>query len=258
MYYIERSNGFMSKAAETLIQLLYPMSTYCVCCGKYIDSSRSYCICDHCIKHITWGHIYIDLEKEASCLGRRQVLDSARACMKYGLYERRLIFDLKYDGLTYISRVIASIMYDRIMSDIEAARELKNSDYIIPVPLHREKERLRGFNQAEKISLHLAKRLGIKELPDALVRQKYTAAQRSIEGQERYFNLEGAFIVNPKHKERLKGKAVILIDDVYTTGATAYRCGTVLKEAGVKRMDFMSLATSNDFAYGFSPLKKSV
>lgn len=256
MYYFKKEESIIARIAETLLQLIFPMATYCLCCGKYINGSRSYCICDHCIRRITWGHVEIDLEEEARHIGRPPSLDSARACMKYGLYERRLIFDLKYDGLTYVSRAIANIMHDRIITDQRAAVQLAEADYIVPVPVHKEKARIRGFNQAEKMSRHLARRLHRKHLPDALIRRKQTAAQRSITGQERYANMEGAFEVSPGRFRQLQGSTVILIDDVYTSGATAHACAAALKKAGAEKVHFLGLATGNDFAEGFFGLEK--
>lgn len=256
MYYIENSDSLPAKTTETLLQWIFPMETYCLCCGKYINSSRSYCICDHCIKHITWGHIEIDLLEEAKHLGRLSSLDSARACIKYGLYERRLIFDLKYDGLTYVSRAIAEIMHDRIITDPQASAQMSKADFIVPVPMYKEKEKQRGFNQAEKMARHLSRRLRIKEFPDALIRTKATAAQRSITGKERYTNLEGAFSTNPLYADKIISKTIILVDDVYTSGATAHHCAAALKEAGASQVHFLSLATGNEFADGFFGLEK--
>lgn len=256
MYYFETGESLSGRIGETVLQAVFPMATYCLCCGKYINGSRSYCICDHCIQRITWGHIEINLEEESQALSRPSALDSARACMKYGLYERRLIFDLKYDGLTYVSRAIAGIMHDRIITDPAAAAQLAESDYIVPVPMYKEKEKQRGFNQAAKMAGHLARRLHRKHLPGALIRQKQTAAQRSITGRERYSNMEGAFAVSPGYEEKIKGSIIILLDDVYTSGATAHTCAAVLKAAGASKVHFIGLATGNDFADGYFGLEK--
>lgn len=352
MKYIDQGQGLAARAAEGMLQLLFPLSTYCICCGKPVDASRSYSICDHCIHHIMWGNIHINLEAESRRLGRPARLDSAVACMKYGLYERRLIFDLKYDGRTYVARAIGHIMADRLAAEglaapssgatagrpgmsvqgrplssaaagrpsmsfqgrppssaaagrpgaacrthllggpasisygagcekcplpgismdsvggfgtggkpgtsgggFEAAGQPGTSDggfdYIVPVPVHRDKEKARGFNQAEKMARHLGRRIGVPVLPRAIIRNRMTAAQRSLSAEDRYFNLEGAFSLNPKDAVKIRGSRILLLDDVYTTGATAHRCGDVLKEAGAARVDFIALATSNDFAYGF-------
>lgn len=245
MNYLHNRNNILARVAEAALQLVFPLSTYCLCCGKPVDSTRSYSICDHCIHRIRWGNIVIDLEAESRRLGRASHLDSAAACMKYGLYERRLIFDLKYDGRTYVARAIGNIMADRL------AAHGGGFDYIVPVPVHRDRERARGFNQAEKMARHLSGRIGVPVLPRAVIRHKNTTAQRSLSAEDRYFNLEGAFSLNPGDAERIKGSRILLLDDVYTTGATAHRCGAVLKEGGAARVDFIALATGNDFAYGY-------
>ena len=264
MNYISNINNAPERVAEAVLQWVFPLSTYCLCCGKPVDNTRSYSICDQCIHHITWGNIHIDLESESRRLGRPCHLDSAVACVKYGLYERRLIFDLKYDGRTYVARAIAHIMADRLAAsselpgpcgNISHASELPGPcggfDYIVPVPVHRDRERARGFNQAEKMARHLSGRIGVPVLPRAVIRHKNTTAQRSLSAEDRYFNLEGAFSLNPGDAERIKGSRILLLDDVYTTGATAHRCGAVLKEGGAARVDFIALATGNDFAYGY-------
>ena len=249
MDYISEKRNIFSQAAELLLQMFFPLSTYCLCCGKPVDSTRSYSICDHCIRHITWGNICIDLEAESRHLGRQARLDSAVACVRYGLYERRLIFDLKYDGRTYVARALGHIMADRLAAGDK--EDAGGFDYIVPVPVHRDKERARGFNQAEKMARHLSRRIGVPVLPRAIIRSRNTAAQRSLSAEDRYFNLEGAFSINDRERSRIAGSRILLLDDVYTTGATAHQCGGVLKDAGAARVDFIAFATGNDFASGF-------
>ena len=288
MEYFPGKQGLMRKGAELILQWTFPLSTYCLCCGKAVDDTRSYSICDHCIRHIKWGNIHIDLKSESRHLGRPPHLDSALACVKYGLYERRLIFDLKYDGRTYVARAIGQIMADRLAAEGyaeiagqgaplpsddpnysyhrsaysccsgnqqsyngESCHHGSGFDYIVPVPVHRDREKARGFNQAEKIARHLSGRVGVPVLPRAIVRDRRTAAQRSLSSEDRYFNMEGAFSMNSADAERIKGRRILLLDDVYTTGATAHHCGEVLKNAGAGRVDFIAFATGNDFAYGF-------
>ena len=259
MKYFAEENKMTTRVAEAVVQWIFPFSTYCLCCGKPVDGTRSYSICDHCIHHITWGNVRIDLEAESRRLSRPSFLDSAVACVKYGLYERRLIFDLKYDGKTYVARAIADIMADRLTygipcgpaSGISDGSAGGGFDYIVPVPVHRDRERARGFNQAEKIARHLAVRIGVPVLPRAVRRNRKTAPQRSLSAEDRYINLDGAFSVNTADFGRISDSRILLLDDVYTTGATAHQCGRVLKEAGALRVDFIAFATGNDFAHGF-------
>ena len=119
------------------------------------------------------------------------------------------------------------------------------------MPVHRDRERARGFNQAEKIARHLAGRIGVPVLPRAVRRNRKTAPQRSLSAEDRYINLDGAFSVNTADFGRISDSRILLLDDVYTTGATAHQCGRVLKEAGALRVDFIAFATGNDFAHGF-------
>ena len=169
---------FVKKAGTTALQLLYPMATYCVCCGNLIDQSRSYCLCDHCIRRIEWGWLTIDLAAQEAETGRTSDLDSAVACISYGLYGRRLIFDLKYNKHTYTARVIADILADRICSDPDT-RHLLRTDFIVPVPLHAKRLAQRGFNQTAKIGKHLERRLRESRIEDLTEKKSLeTAAER--------------------------------------------------------------------------------
>ena len=180
-------------------------------------------------------------------------VDSIRACMKYGLYERRLIFELKYNGHTYMARILGRMLADRLSGDQDPqTRQLiEDADFIIPVPMYRRKEKERGFNQAAKMAEYLGAFLGIPVMKDGLVRRESTAAQRSIEGRDRLSNLEGAFAPGKRLAEKIAGRNVILLDDIFTTGATVIQCGRVLKEAGAVRVDVVTVAAGNDFAEGF-------
>ena len=256
-YLLKKGPLWLHRLASAAVEFFFPWGTYCICCGNFIDNRRSYCICDHCIRHITWGNVEILPEtlKQNQFTGpeaeRLQEeggipLDSVRACMKYGLYERRIIFELKYNRNTYVARICGKILADRLLGDSGAA-ELLDADFIIPVPVHRKKERQRGFNQAGKIARYLGGHTGIPVMYDGLVRRESTAAQRSVEGRDRLSNLADAFFC----RENMEGKRVILLDDIFTTGATVLQCGRALKEAGAARVDVLVLATGNDFAEGF-------
>ena len=280
MNYISNINNTPARVAEAVLQWAFPLSTYCLCCGKPVDNARSYSICDHCIHHITWGNIHIDLEAESRRLGRPCHLDSAVACVKYGLYERRLIFDLKYDGRTYVARAIAHIMADRLAAEgltapafsagyrdtgshdggaaaSPASPRLPDAsglpglcggfDYIVPVPVHRDREKARGFNQAEKIARHLGRRIGVPVLPRAIIRERNTAAQRSLSSEERYFNMEGAFSLNPSAAHNIKESRILLLDDIYTTGSTMDAAASVLKEAGCEHIYFICVSIGRGF-----------
>lgn len=273
----------IDKAAECV----YPTATYCLVCGNFIDETRSFCLCDHCIRRIDWGFIELDLAAQSQQQKRRLYIDSGRACFGYGLYSRRVVFDLKYNGHSYVARVCGRIMAGRVGAD-PAAAGLLACDIVTGVPVNARKMRERGFNQAEKIAKFFCAETGLRHLPDLLVRGRATEAQRSLSPEERYINLQDAFRLNEKkldrtgmkavrtelgtaHIEKLNDRAeirteqierktdraeglplaglrILLIDDIYTTGATANHCARVLKEAGAAEVHVLVLATGSDFA----------
>jgi competence protein ComFC len=111
---------------------------------------------------------------------------------------------------------------------------------VVPVPLHPAKEKSRGFNQAVLLAKALARRKEIPLLKGRLVKIRPTAAQTSLRAGERETNLRGAFGV--RKAAGLKGKIVLLVDDVYTTGSTIRECSLALKRAGVKEVRAVTIA----------------
>lgn len=131
-------------------------------------------------------------------------------------------------------------------------------DLVVPVPLHRSRCNERGYNQAELLARRLARKLGVPVWPQALVRTRKTTAQKYLGGRERQRNLESVFALGPqaggvsfwkkflriRWAERgrsLEGKAILLVDDIYTTGGTAEACTRVLLRAGAKAVSLVNI-----------------
>jgi len=113
-------------------------------------------------------------------------------------------------------------------------------DLIVPVPLHHRKKRERGFNQSELLGRRLSRLTGIAFSRRKLIRCRYTRTQTRLNPKERKMNVRGAFRVSDgKYFGR---KKLLLIDDVYTTGATVNECSLTLKKAGASRVDILTLA----------------
>jgi ComF family protein len=131
------------------------------------------------------------------------------------------------------------------------AEEVKNEprfqpiDIIIPVPISKGNLKQRGFNQTEVMAEQISKELKIKTDPLILQRIKETPSQRELSRQEREINLLYAFVV--KEPDKISGKNVLLIDDVFTTGSTSRECTRVLLEAGVNRVNVITWATGKGF-----------
>lgn len=238
------------------MELLYPSSLYCLCCGKYTDGSRSYSLCDHCISRMDFAMREFVLPAAGEAAGAQRDEDGRAAAaagqtgglglsaMGYGLYERQLIFALKYSGKTYVARHIAAILFDCLKKRLAESGDCPwlRADVIVPVPLHAEKQRLRGFNQAERIAFHLSRQTGIPLADGVLLRVRNTRPQRALSAEERKNNMEGAFALSAQRTAAVKGKRVLLIDDIFTTGATAAACAEALRKGGAARVDFLALA----------------
>lgn len=166
----------------------------------------------------------------------------------FGVYEgtlRSLIHLLKYEQVPTVARSLGNLL-------ASAAAELENlpsSITVVAVPLHRAKERDRGFNQSILLAQHTVRKLR-RLRPDlqvhaalrALGRQRGTESQSRLTPHQRRKNLRGAFYVSDA--EQVLGKTVLLLDDIYTTGATARECTRTLLQAGATSVSIATLARS--------------
>jgi ComF family protein len=111
---------------------------------------------------------------------------------------------------------------------------------VMPVPLHRSRKRERGFNQAEELCRHFCRKVGLPLWKKRIRRIRPTLIQAGLSRRGRRLNVRGAFLVN--QPEIIRGKKILLLDDVFTTGATLNECGRILKEAGATRVSVLTLA----------------
>jgi len=132
---------------------------------------------------------------------------------------------------------IAHIAYDHFKKDETLWWEV---DAIIPVPLHPKRERARGYNHAQIIANKLSKLAGIDMLDKQLVKVKNVPPQMSLAVADRFKSVKGAFVVG--NEEGIKGKVLLLVDDVYTTGATVCECTSILMGAGARDVKALTVA----------------
>ena len=117
--------------------------------------------------------------------------------------------------------------------------KLRGFDCYVPVPLHKKKQNMRGFNQAIILANALSEIVGIASV-NSLLRIKNTLPQSGLDSLERRENIKDAFIVDDSLKGSVEGKYILLVDDIYTTGSTMNECAKTLKAAGAKRVRFFS------------------
>ena len=174
------------------------------------------------------------------CLEKPRPFGKARAL---GLYDRGLlaaIYCLKYKGRTELALPLGRLL----LEDFRKHFGKEGIDLVVPVPLHPARMRKRGFNQSFQLIRHWPKWLGAEgtmEISDrVLIRTRETPSQTGLDRKERLKNLKDAFGV--KNPDRIRGRRILLVDDVYTTGATAEACAKALLAAGADRVDVLTLA----------------
>ncbi|MFK7839036.1 MAG: ComF family protein [Bdellovibrionales bacterium] len=171
-----------------------------------------------------------------SCLDYPPPYETARAALKYNDQSRNMILGFKHADQTH--NVLAFLPWlKNAGTDM-----LSQADLIIPVPLHRLRLIKRRYNQAAIMANYLGGETNIPVLHNALIRTRATQTQGNLNFQQRRKNVKSAFNVPEKHKEALKDKTIIIIDDVYTTGATVKECTKALLRNGVKSVHILTLA----------------
>lgn len=216
----------------------------CPGCGEVVDADHRFCAA-------CWGQLTLiappwcatcnlpfdyDRGPEAQCgqcLSEAPAHDGVRAAVAYGPAARTLALKLKYGGRTAYAATAARLMA-RLMPE--------EADLLVPVPLHRWRIWGRGFNQAALIAWELSRRSGVPAEMDLLRRVKATPVLRGLGARGRAKAVAGAFAAAPDAKQALKGKAVVLVDDIHTSGATTDACVRVLKRAGAAKVTVLCWA----------------
>jgi len=191
------------------------------------------------------------------CRPCRMAAPEFECAVAHGLYTgtmRALLHLLKYDGLEPIALKLGAML----AVQVAAIDGLPAKMVVVPVPLYEGKRRERGFNQSELLARALCnsmRRLCPEwrgELaPRVMIRQRATASQAGLTLHERRRNLRGVFSVT--EPERLRGRDILLIDDIYTTGATARACSTALKKGGAAQVWVATVARAQRQEIQFAP-----
>ena len=170
------------------------------------------------------------------CLKQAHLFTQLHALADYQKPYPTLIKKFKYANQLINGELLATLLIESITHNIPLQQRAE-VDYLLPVPLHKQKHRQRGFNQAQLLAQQISKQLHLPVLLDTVKRHKQTTAQEELSLAKRKSNLKNAFTIYPNQETKLSGTYIVIIDDVVTTGATVNSLCQVLLQAGVKRID---------------------
>lgn len=172
----------------------------------------------------------------ASCIETEPEFDSARAAVIYNDASRKAVLDFKYGDRLHAVKTFVPWMQRAGQAQINLC------DMIIPVPLHPRRLWGRRFNQAALLAQEIARLNKKLHLPHLLRRQRFTTTQKGLTRKERQINVRNAFIISKGLDNILAGKNILLIDDVFTSGATLNECARVLKTSGAQTVHVLTIA----------------
>lgn len=217
----------------------------CPGCGAIVGDPHRFCL--DCWRSLTFlGEpccrrcgLPFEFEGEGECgrcLAEPPPFDRLRAAVAYGEVSRHVALRLKYSGRPGLAGTLAHFMLRHL--DRGGAGE----PLLVPVPLHRWRIWRRGYNQAALVASELARRSGLPAELDLIRRIRPTPPLKGLGRRERALAVRGAFKVPPEARPRLAGRRIVLVDDVYTSGATASACARALKRAGASSVELLCWA----------------
>ncbi len=233
----------MFKFLKKFLEIIFP--SHCISCEEIVSKNALFCSdCFSKIQFITKPKCQVcsyPFEVEikhltalcSKCISKQPYYDKALAIFRYNEIIRKSLSALKYSDQTFLAKKFSHILL------LNFKEEIANCDIICAVPLHKKRLQERKFNQAVLIAKNLAAE---KFIPDLLWRLVNTIPQVHLKKKQREKNLKKAFLVNKKYRDLVKGKKILLLDDVMTTGATLDNCAKVLKKFGAREVVVVAIA----------------
>lgn len=272
--------GVWRELGEEVLQLIYPENLYCMGCGDFLDNEATvseWGLCGRCMEKL-FSQEQLKKTMEKGCEGKNY--QRVLSCTTYGGLSKEIIGKFKNDSQPWLGKNMGRLMAERFREEYfrdevrgteawntqatcaeaigsefshgessRGAKALWCVDFVTFVPVHERKKRLRGYDQAQILAKQVAACLGVPCL-DCLLRTRMTAAMKNMSKEQRRFNVEGAFAwkesmdCNGEKISDLRGKRILLIDDVVTTGSTAEACARVLCGQGATEVILLTFAAA--------------
>lgn len=242
--------GFLANASRLLLHVLFPRT--CACCGCDLAWNCETYLCPTCSQALVRPGPLICLRCGVNlpsggahcfaCRGskaKQYKCKLIRSAWIFNASSRALVHGLKYNGADYFAKTMGSQM----ACNFAQYPELADAQLVVPVALFKTKKRKRGYNQSELLARYFSQQTGLPMACNVLVRSRDTVSQTRLGRKARLSNMTNAFSCpNPL---QVKGKVILLIDDVATTGATLEGCAIALRQAGAKRVMAYTYAREN-------------
>jgi ComF family protein len=237
--------GLLGRAADGIARVLFP--PVCGGCRRHVSEPGTLCgVCWSELRFIEepwcavlgtpFDHDHGDGAISPAALADPPPFSRARSAVAYDGVARRMVQDLKFRGRTELAPWMAGWM-------ARAGRELvADAGVLVAVPLHGRRFFSRGFNQSAELARALSHRCGIAFEPGLVRRRRNTRQQIGLKPNERQDNVRGAFEVPERFAAEVKGARVLIVDDVYTTGATVAAVSRALARRGAARVDVLTFA----------------
>lgn len=226
------------KLLNNLLSIFYPR--LCISCGNILQENEQH-LCLNCLLHLPETNYHKTKDNPLNDIFRgRAKVENTLAFLSFrkGNAVQHILHQLKYKG----NKEIGAYIGERYGKKLAQAHLFSDADFILPIPLHPKKLKIRGYNQSEWIAKGLSAGLGIPYNTEILVRNTFTETQTKKSRFSRWENVKDVFEISDK--EALKGKHVIVCDDVLTTGATTEAAVQKILEIEGTRVSVVTLATA--------------
>ena len=236
---------FVSKLKDSILNLMFPEDIKCFFCLNELNENSENNTCEKCLNNLPFIHnpcirCGVNMDKENMplcmlCKTHNYHFIQARSPFVYDGKPLEVVHKLKYNNMKYLSKHMVKYMGETY------GKWGVFADFVTSVPMFKDKEKQRGYNQSTMLAKDFCKLVGLNFL-ECYVKTKNTESQTTLKVNERFENVKDIFEIIPEVKEQIAGKTILIRDDGITTGATVNEISRVLLEAGAKECFALSFA----------------